>query len=44
VLIIEAMKMEVAVPSTKTGIVKAIRCVNGQSVATGDILAILDTE
>jgi urea carboxylase len=44
VLIIEAMKMEVAVPSAKTGIVKAIRCVNGQSVATGDILAILDTE
>jgi urea carboxylase len=42
VLIIEAMKMEVKVPSPKAGVVKAIRCTSGQSVATGDILAILE--
>jgi urea carboxylase len=43
VLIIEAMKMEVAVRSPKSGILKAIRCASGQSVATGDILAVLAT-
>jgi urea carboxylase len=43
VVIIEAMKMEVAVPSPKAGIVRAIRCTSGQSVATGDILAVLVT-
>jgi urea carboxylase len=43
VLIIEAMKMEVAVRSPKSGILKAICCSSGQSVATGDILAVLAT-
>jgi urea carboxylase len=41
VVIIEAMKMEVAVRSPRAGILKAIRCSGGQSVATGDILAVL---
>jgi urea carboxylase len=41
VVIIEAMKMEVAVRSPQAGILKAIRCTGGQSVATGDILAVL---
>jgi urea carboxylase len=41
VVIIEAMKMEVAVRSPKAGILKSIRCIGGQSVATGDILAVL---
>jgi urea carboxylase len=43
ILIIEAMKMEVAVRSPQAGILKAIRCSSGQSVATGDILAVLAT-
>ncbi|NYF80796.1 urea carboxylase [Granulicella arctica] len=43
VLIIEAMKMEVAVRSPKAGVVKAVLCTSGQSVATGDILAVLNT-
>jgi len=42
VVIIEAMKMEVAVRSPGPGILKAIRCSTGQSVATGDILAVLE--
>jgi urea carboxylase len=41
VLIIEAMKMEVAVRAPTAGIVQALRCTGGQSVATGDILAVL---
>jgi urea carboxylase len=41
VVIIEAMKMEVAVRSPRAGIIKSIRCSSGQSVATGDILAVL---
>jgi urea carboxylase len=41
ILIIEAMKMEVAVRSSKAGTLKSIHCVSGQSVATGDILAVL---
>jgi len=43
VLIIEAMKMEVAVRSPKAGVIKTIRCKSGQSVATGDILAVIAT-
>jgi urea carboxylase len=43
ILIIDAMKMEVAVRSPKASIVKAILCTSGQSVATGDILAVLNT-
>jgi urea carboxylase len=41
VVIIEAMKMEVAVRSPKAGFIKTIHCISGQSVATGDTLAVL---
>jgi urea carboxylase len=40
-LIIEAMKMELAVLAPEAGAVKAIRCKVGQPVAAGDILAVI---
>ena len=40
-LLVEAMKMEVAVSAPVGGVVKAICCRVGHSVATGDILAVI---
>lgn len=41
ILIVEAMKMELAVLAPTAGVVRAICCKAGQSIATGDILAVL---
>lgn len=41
-LLVEAMKMEMAVAAPIRGVVKAICCGVGQLVATGDILAIIE--
>lgn len=41
ILIVEAMKMELAVESPVAGVLKVMRCKIGQSVATGDILAVI---
>lgn len=40
-LIIEAMKMEVAVLAPVAGVVKSTRCKAGQTVSAGDILAVI---
>lgn len=40
-VIIEAMKMEVAVLAPVAGVVKSTRCKVGQSVSAGDILAVI---
>jgi urea carboxylase len=42
VVIVEAMKMEVAVRSPQSGIVKAVCCAVGRPVAAGDILLVLE--
>jgi urea carboxylase len=41
-VVIEAMKMELAVVSPTAGIVSAIRCVRGRQVNTGDPLIVLE--
>lgn len=41
-VMIEAMKMELSVLAPHAGVVKALCCKVGQSVATGDILAVLE--
>jgi urea carboxylase len=40
-LIIEAMKMEVAVLAPVGGIVQSVRCKVGQPVSAGDVLAVI---
>lgn len=42
IVLVEAMKMELAVAAPIGGVVKAICCDVGHSVATGDILAIIE--
>jgi urea carboxylase len=42
-LILEAMKMEISIPSPVTGTVHAIRCAEGQMVLPGQTLAIVTT-
>ncbi|MCM2284874.1 MAG: pyruvate carboxylase subunit B [Desulfobacula sp.] len=41
VVVIEAMKMENALPSPVTGVIKAIHSKSGDSVARGDVLAVV---
>jgi len=41
VVVIEAMKMENALPAPVTGVIKAINSKSGDSVARGDVLAII---
>jgi urea carboxylase len=42
ILVVEAMKMELTVSAPVAGVVKAICCGIGHSVATGDILAVIE--
>jgi biotin carboxyl carrier protein len=42
VMILESMKMEIPVESEWAGVVSAIHCGAGQSVAEGDLLAEVD--
>jgi oxaloacetate decarboxylase alpha subunit/pyruvate carboxylase subunit B len=42
VVVIEAMKMENALPAPKTGTVSAIHFDTGDAVAKGDVLAVID--
>ena len=42
ILVVEAMKMELTVSAPTAGVVKAICCAVGHSVATGDILAVIE--
>jgi oxaloacetate decarboxylase alpha subunit/pyruvate carboxylase subunit B len=41
VLILEAMKMENALPAPASGTIKAINYASGDSVAKGDVLAVI---
>ncbi len=41
VVVLEAMKMENALPSPVDGVVKAVNCKSGDSVAKGDVLCII---
>ena len=41
VLILEAMKMENALPAPASGTIKAINYSSGDSVAKGDVLAVI---
>jgi acetyl-CoA carboxylase biotin carboxyl carrier protein len=42
VLIMESMKMEIPVQATEEGIIREIRCEEGQAVQEGDVLMVLD--
>ena len=42
VVILESMKMEMAVEAEDAGTVKEIRCQEGQSVQEGDVLVVLE--
>jgi acetyl-CoA carboxylase biotin carboxyl carrier protein len=42
VVILESMKMEMPVEATGGGRVKEIRCKEGQAVAEGDLLAVIE--
>jgi urea carboxylase len=42
ILVVEAMKMELTVSAPAAGVLKAICCAVGHSVATGDILAVIE--
>jgi acetyl-CoA carboxylase biotin carboxyl carrier protein len=42
VVILESMKMEMPLESTRAGKVKEIRCREGQSVSEGDVLVVLE--
>ncbi len=42
ILIVEAMKMELIISTPTSGVVKAIYCTVGHSVAMGDILAVIE--
>ena len=41
-VILESMKMEMPVEAEDPGVVKEIRCSEGQSVSEGDVLVVLD--
>jgi acetyl-CoA carboxylase biotin carboxyl carrier protein len=42
VVILESMKMEMPVEAEDSGVVKEIRCEEGQSVSEGDVLVVLE--
>ena len=42
VAILESMKMEIPVEAEDDGVVKVIRCEEGQSVSEGDVLVVLE--
>jgi len=42
VLIVEAMKMQNEMKAPKDGIVKEIRCAEGETVNAGDVLAVIE--
>ena len=42
VVILESMKMEILVESEDDGVVKEIKCEEGQSVTEGDVLIVLE--
>lgn len=42
IMILESMKMEIPVESEDDGVVKEIRCEEGQSVTEGDVLIVLE--
>jgi acetyl-CoA carboxylase biotin carboxyl carrier protein len=42
VVILESMKMEMPVEATSGGRVKELRCAEGQAVAEGDLLAVIE--
>jgi acetyl-CoA carboxylase biotin carboxyl carrier protein len=42
VVILESMKMEMPVETEDDGVVKEIRCEEGQSVQEGDVLVVLE--
>lgn len=42
ILVVEAMKMELAVSAPAAGVIKAICCAVGHPIATGDILAVIE--
>jgi len=42
VVILESMKMEMPLESTRAGRVKEIRCREGQAVSEGDVLVVLE--
>lgn len=41
-VILESMKMEIPVESEDDGVVKEIKCEEGQSVTEGDVLVVLE--
>jgi acetyl-CoA carboxylase biotin carboxyl carrier protein len=42
VVILESMKMEMPVEAEDSGVVKEIRCEEGQSVSEGEVLVVLE--
>ncbi len=42
VVILESMKMEMPLEAVSAGRVKEIRCAEGQAVAEGDVLAVIE--
>lgn len=42
VMMMEAMKMEMPIVATKNGVIKEIKASAGDSVATGDVLFIIE--
>ena len=42
VVILEAMKMENAVPATKAGVIKDIKVASGDAVSAGDVVAVIE--
>lgn len=42
VVILESMKMEMPVEATTGGRVRELRCAEGQAVAEGDLLAVIE--
>ena len=42
IVVIEAMKMENALPAPASGVVKAVNYKSGDSVAKGDVLAVIE--
>ncbi|ANF59224.1 urea carboxylase [Halotalea alkalilenta] len=43
-IVLEAMKMEIALNAPVAGLVKAVRCRPGQQVAAGEVLVVMDEE
>lgn len=41
-IVLESMKMEMAVEATVSGKVRGIRCHEGQAVSEGDVLVVLE--